>query len=119
MQGSPGLRVLVSVSILGLVSGIDRAPLRTPVQPALQPFPLSAVTLTPETQEAEAAELNAEYLRLIVPDSLLWTFRQNAGLPTPGIPFWRVRYLDCHDPCLWSKKQGRTPAGTCVLYSPR
>ena len=87
-----GLRVLVSVSILGLVSGSTQTPLRSlAVQPALQPFPLSAIILTPGSQEADAAELNAEYLRLIVPDSLLWTFRKNAGLPTPGIPLWRVR----------------------------
>ena len=89
------MRVLVSVSILGLVSGSTRTPLRTPVQPALQPFPLSAVTLTPGSQEADAAELNVQYLRLIVPDSLLWTFRKNAGLPTPGIPLWRVRCPQC------------------------
>lgn len=99
MPGLPLPMVPPILVILGLISGIagcTQAPLRTPVQPALQPFPLSAVTLTPGSQEAEAAELNAEYLRMIVPDSLLWTFRQNAGLPTPGIPFWRVRRPHCH-----------------------
>ena len=86
--------VIVTIVCLGLVSGSTPALgglLRPrPVQPVLQPFPLSAVSLTPGSQEANAAELNAEYLRMIPIDSLLWTFRKNAGLPTPGTPLRKV-----------------------------
>ena len=83
-----------------------------PIEPALQPFPPSAVSLAAGSQEAKAAELNAQYLRMIEPDSLLWTFRANAGLPTPGTPFWKVRrprahHTACEDVQL--KKQGFTP----------
>lgn len=98
MTGSPLRTVLV---ILGLVlvsavASCTQSPLGSPVQPALQPFPLSAVTLAPGSQEAEAAALNVEYLRMLEPDSLLYTFRKNAGLPAPGTPFWRVRRPQCH-----------------------
>ncbi len=63
------------------------------VQPVLEAFPLSSVRLTPGSQEALAADLNAEYLKMIDVENMLWTFRQNAGLqPVPGSqPFWGVR----------------------------
>ena len=63
------------------------------VQPVLEAFPLSSVRLTPGSQEALAADLNAEYLRMIDIEDMLWTFRQNAGMqPVPGSqPFWGVR----------------------------
>lgn len=97
MSGLPLRAVLVTLGLVCVVSSsTPQAPLTAPIQLALRPFPLSAVTLTPGSQEAEAAQLNAEYLRMIETDSLLYTFRQNAGLPTPGTPFWRVRRLACH-----------------------
>ena len=96
MPTLPAFCVLVAIVCLGLVSGFTPGLLRPrPVQPVLQPFPLSAVSLTPGSQEANAAELNAEYLRMIPIDSLLWTFRENAGLPTPGTPLWKVSYIHC------------------------
>ena len=63
------------------------------VQPVLEAFPLSSVRLTPGSQEALAADMNAEYLKMIDIENMLWTFRQNAGLqPVPGSqPFWGVR----------------------------
>ncbi len=75
--------VLVSLVTVGAGSA---------VRPVLEAFPLSAISLTPGSQEAEAAELNAEFLRMIDIESMLWTFRQNAGLqPVEGsAPFWGV-----------------------------
>ena len=72
------------------ISCTQAASLWTAVHPKLISFPLSAITLTAGSQEAKAAELNAEYLRMLEPDSLLWTFRNNAGLPTPGMPYYKV-----------------------------
>ena len=97
MSGSPpryyprlvlGLLGLLMHSIS--ISCTQAASIKTAVHPKLVPFPLSAITLTAGSQEAKAAELNAEYLRMIEPDSLLWTFRNNAGLPTPGMPYYKV-----------------------------
>ena len=67
------------------------------VQPGLEAFLPSAVALTPGSQEAEAADLNAHFLRMIDVEDMLWTFRQNAGMqPVPGSqPFWRVRGATC------------------------
>ncbi|MEW5311971.1 MAG: hypothetical protein WDW38_003639 [Sanguina aurantia] len=63
----------------------------------LHPFLLSEVKLHDTTLQARAAALNTEYLLQLAPDSLLWAFRQNAGLPTPGVPFigtWEDPYCD-------------------------
>ena len=56
-------------------------------QQLIEPFPLNAVRLDPHSQFARAANLNTEYMMVLDPDSLLFTFRQNAGLPTPGQPY--------------------------------
>lgn len=53
----------------------------------IDPFTLSAVRLHPRSPFARAAELNTQYMVSLEPDSLLFTFRQNAGLPTPGQPY--------------------------------
>ena len=73
------------MSLVGLGAG-------SAVRPVLDAFPLSATSLTPGSQEAEAAELNAEFLRMIDIECMLWTFRQNARLqPVEGsAPFWGV-----------------------------
>ena len=84
--------VLVSLVTLGAGSA---------VRPVLEAFPLSAISLTPGSQAAEAAELNAEFLRMIDIESMLWTFRQNAGLqPVEGsAPFWGVSRACCSNAC--------------------
>lgn len=52
-------------------------------------FPLSSVQLDPESPAGRAQALNAEYLRMIDPDALLWAFRKNAGLPTgEAVPYY-------------------------------
>jgi len=52
---------------------------------ALQPFALKDVRLADGPCEA-AQEANRKYLHLLDLDRLLYTFRQNAGLPTSGEP---------------------------------
>lgn len=51
----------------------------------VEAFPLSDVRLG-EGVCREAQEANRRYLHLLDPDRLLYTFRQNAGLPCPGQP---------------------------------
>ena len=53
----------------------------------LQPFPLSAVRLAPNSEFDKAQSLNAEYMLSLSEDDLLRTFRENAKLPAPGKPF--------------------------------
>ena len=81
---------IVLVSLVTLASG-------SAVRTVLEAFPLSAISLTPGSQEAEAAELNAEFLRMIDIESMLWTFRHNAGLqPVEGsAPYLGVRRACC------------------------
>jgi DUF1680 family protein len=51
----------------------------------LAPLPPGAVRLTDGPIRA-AFERNRSYVRSFEPDRLLWTFRRQAGLPTPGAP---------------------------------
>ena len=83
--------VLMLLVMLSSMRGSQAGQLRAAVHPQLEAFPLSAVKLRAGSQEARAAELNAKYLRMLEPDSLLWAFRNNAGLPTPGTPYLNVR----------------------------
>lgn len=53
----------------------------------IHPFPFSAVRLDAHSPFARAAELNRQYVVSLDPDSMLYTFRRNAGLPAPGDPF--------------------------------
>eukprot|EP00197_Chlamydomonas_leiostraca_P013568 CAMPEP_0202882464 /NCGR_PEP_ID=MMETSP1391-20130828/38032_1 /ASSEMBLY_ACC=CAM_ASM_000867 /TAXON_ID=1034604 /ORGANISM="Chlamydomonas leiostraca, Strain SAG 11-49" /LENGTH=154 /DNA_ID=CAMNT_0049565321 /DNA_START=68 /DNA_END=529 /DNA_ORIENTATION=- len=53
----------------------------------IQPFDLGQVTLAAQSDQARAADLNTQYLLSLDPDRLLWTFRNNAGLPAPGLPY--------------------------------
>lgn len=55
------------------------------VSTALQPFPMTQVRLL-GGREKEAQTANGRYLLSLPVDSLLWTFRKNAGQPTPGKP---------------------------------
>lgn len=55
---------------------------------AIEPFPLGDVRVADQTMQSRYAAINSKYLLdLLDPDRLLWAFRANAGLPTPGLPF--------------------------------
>ena len=58
-----------------------------PSHPLVQRVPLHNVRLTPGSEFHAAQQLNSEYLLSLAPDRLLWSFRQVAGLPTPGTPY--------------------------------
>ena len=53
----------------------------------IQPVPLEDVELTPGSPFWKSLTLNTEYMLALEPDRLLWTFRNNAKLPTPNQPF--------------------------------
>lgn len=77
----------------------------------LHAFLLSSVQLDPESPAGQAQALNAEYLRMIDPDALLWAFRKNAGLPTgSGVPY----YGSWEDPAVevlrrWMRQHAHAP----------
>lgn len=50
----------------------------------LKEVPLDNVRLDPSSIHGQAQQTNLEYLLLLDVDSLVWSFRKNAGLPTPG-----------------------------------
>ena len=53
----------------------------------IQAFRPKDVRLDEDTFAARTAALNKQYLLSLKVDDLLWTFRNNAGLPAPGNPF--------------------------------
>ena len=53
----------------------------------MQPVPLGNVRLKEGSQHYRAAKLNAEYMMSLAHDDMMYTFRQNAGLPTSGRPY--------------------------------
>ena len=53
----------------------------------IEPFPFSAVKLTPNSDFDKALSLNMEYMLSLDEDDLLRTFRENARLPAPGMPY--------------------------------
>ncbi|KAH7861219.1 hypothetical protein Vadar_023249 [Vaccinium darrowii] len=50
----------------------------------LKEVSLHDVRLDPESTHGQAQETNLEYLLILDVDSLVWSFRKTAGLPTPG-----------------------------------
>ncbi|XP_010673596.3 uncharacterized protein LOC104889952 [Beta vulgaris subsp. vulgaris] len=48
---------------------------------------LHNVRLDPKSLHGRAQQTNLEYLLILDVDSLAWSFRKTAGLPTPGIPY--------------------------------
>lgn len=78
MYGSTSTRNLVVATYLVLL---------TVCNSEIQPFELSDVRLSEKTIQARAAALNNEYLYILDPDRLLWTFRNNAKLEAPGLPY--------------------------------
>ncbi len=59
-----------------------------------EPFPLSDVRLLPGLFH-DQQEINRAYLHTLDNDSLLWSFRKTAGLPTPGTPYGGWEAPDC------------------------
>ncbi|KAM1276297.1 hypothetical protein ACFX13_029538 [Malus domestica] len=53
----------------------------------LKEVPLHDVRLHPTSQHGRAQQTNLKYLLMLDSDSLIWNFRQTAGLPTPGTPY--------------------------------
>ncbi|KAL2631872.1 hypothetical protein R1flu_016558 [Riccia fluitans] len=54
------------------------------VNDTLREVPLHHVRLDPESDEGRAQETNLRYLLMLDVDRLVWSFRENAGLPAPG-----------------------------------
>ncbi|XP_074350494.1 uncharacterized protein LOC141689888 isoform X1 [Apium graveolens] len=50
----------------------------------LKEVALDNVRLDPDSKHGQAQQTNLEYLLLLDVDSLVWSFRKTAGLPTPG-----------------------------------
>ena len=77
--------VLINLSVF-LISVISGAAAESFSQDIL-PFPLHDVRLESTSLGARAMALNKDYMLSLDVDSLLLTFRRNAGLPAPGDPF--------------------------------
>ncbi len=83
--------VLLALSMAAHAGAGASAPARpldtfqTAVPTALQPFPMDRVRLR-GGREMAAQTADGRYLLSLPMDSLLYTFRKNAGLPTPGKP---------------------------------
>lgn len=76
MMGSVSLRFFLALISVASAS----------IALAIQPFPLSDVSLDDDSIQAEALKLNTDYLMMIPTDSLMWTFRKNVGMEPPGKP---------------------------------
>jgi len=77
--------VLINLSLF-LISVISSAAAESFSQDIL-PFPTHDVRLESTSLGARAMALNKDYMLSLDVDSLLLTFRRNAGLPAPGDPF--------------------------------
>ncbi|KAM0932353.1 hypothetical protein DsansV1_C46g0241901 [Dioscorea sansibarensis] len=53
----------------------------------LNEISLHDVRLDPDSIHGHAQQTNLEYLLMLDPDNLVWSFRKQAGLPTPGKPY--------------------------------
>jgi uncharacterized protein len=74
---------ILATCLLGLTLTLASAD--GPAPRALAPLPAGSTRLAPGPL-LEAFEINCRYVRSFEPDRLLWTFRRQAGLPTPGQP---------------------------------
>jgi DUF1680 family protein len=79
-----------------LASGSDRPKpvVENQASAKLRPFAYGQVALLPGPLK-DSFETNVRYLRALSPDRYLWTFRQTAGLPTPGQPYGGWEAPDC------------------------
>ncbi|KAL8488747.1 hypothetical protein ACS0TY_024875 [Phlomoides rotata] len=57
------------------------------IQGLLNEVSLNDVRLDPKSMHGEAQQTNLEYLLMLDVDRLVWSFRKNAGLDTPGEPY--------------------------------
>lgn len=53
----------------------------------LNEISLHDVRLDPDSIHGHAQQTNLEYLLMLDTDNLVWSFRKQAGLPTPGKPY--------------------------------
>ena len=53
----------------------------------LKEVPMGDVRLDPRSIHGQAQQTNLKYLLMLDVDSLVWSFRKNAGLPTPGTAY--------------------------------
>lgn len=53
----------------------------------LKEISLHDVRLDPKSLQGRGQQTNLEYLLILDLDSLVWSFRRTAGLPTPGSPY--------------------------------
>ncbi|DBA96514.1 hypothetical protein WJX77_003023 [Trebouxia sp. C0004] len=72
----------LSVFLVSVISGAAES-----FSQDISPFPPHDVRLDATSLGARAMALNKDYMLSLNVDSLLLTFRRNAGLPTPGDPF--------------------------------
>ena len=61
----------------------------------LKEVSLHDVRLDPESKHGQAQQTNLEYLLILDGDSLVWSFRKTAGLPTPGKAYGGWEALTC------------------------
>lgn len=59
----------------------------SPTKQALTPFNLQSVRLSKGTAFYQAQQLNTEYLLMLDPDRLLYSFRTTSGIPTNATPY--------------------------------
>jgi DUF1680 family protein len=80
----PRVSLLALACLAGTVAAHTTEPPAAPPM-AIAPLPEGSARLTAGPL-LEAFETNRRYVASFEPDRLLWTFRRNAGLPTPGAP---------------------------------
>ena len=78
----------MAIIIFFIISAFTCARAFTPLETPILGFDLADVSLDPNTFQARAAASNLDYLLQLEPDRMLYAFRNNAGLPKPGIPFY-------------------------------
>ena len=86
--------LLTGFSALTATLAFAQVPAKEPPKMALQAFELQDVRLLDGPCRV-AQELNRKYLHGLDVDRLLYAFRQNAGLPSPGAPLGGWEALAC------------------------
>jgi DUF1680 family protein len=86
---------------------------RREVQPQVQPFALSDVTLAEDGPYAQSRAWSRAFMMRITPDRLLHNFRQTAGLPSSAVP---LGGLEKPDSLLRGHWVGHYLSGCALLY---
>jgi hypothetical protein len=82
------------------------------------PMTFREVALDEETVQAKAAGLNTIYMMdLLDADRLIWTFRDNAKLPSPGSPYAGA-WGGAPTVCLAHSKQVGAPRSSRATWTP-